>query len=133
MDFSESTKVVYNRIQKLEPEKVSKIIGYLLLQDHGEREMIRLAFGPDNLIHLLISKAKNHLSLPSSLANSTAVSPPGVNSVSSMPIKFTPFSPSDPHGQSLMSYPALFPENHHFQNQLNFLPLDDQIEHANGS
>ncbi|KAF2284807.1 hypothetical protein GH714_030699 [Hevea brasiliensis] len=27
MDFTESTKVVYNRIQKLEPENVSKIIG----------------------------------------------------------------------------------------------------------
>ena len=47
MDFTESTKVVYNRIQQLEPENVSKIIGYLLLQDHGDRDMIRLAFGPD--------------------------------------------------------------------------------------
>nr|GEV22420.1 zinc finger CCCH domain-containing protein 18 isoform X1 [Tanacetum cinerariifolium] len=117
MDFSESTKVVYNRIQKLEPENVSKIIGYLLLQDHGEREMIRLALGPDNLIHLLISKAKNHLSLPSSLANSTAVSPPGVNSVSSMPIThgnscryshgnpipelFSPFSPDSYEGENV--------------------------------
>ncbi|GAY53118.1 hypothetical protein CUMW_146960 [Citrus unshiu] len=35
MDFTESTKAVYNRIQKLEPENVSKIIGYLLLQDHA--------------------------------------------------------------------------------------------------
>lgn len=50
MDFSESTKVVYNRIQKLEPENVSKIIGYLLLQDHGERDMIRRAFTSDNAI-----------------------------------------------------------------------------------
>ncbi|PWA50912.1 zinc finger CCCH domain-containing protein 18 [Artemisia annua] len=133
MDFSESTKVVYDRIQKLEPEKVSKIIGYLLLQDHGEREMIRLAFGPDSLIHSLISKAKNHLSLPSSLANMAPVSPPGVNSVSSLPIKFTPFSPSAPHGQSLMVYPSSFPENYHFRNQPHFLSLDDQIEHSNES
>ncbi|KVI02061.1 Nucleotide-binding, alpha-beta plait, partial [Cynara cardunculus var. scolymus] len=150
MDFSESTKVVYDRIQKLEPEKVSKIIGYLLLQDHGEREMIRLAFGPDNLIHSLINKAKTHLNLPSNSATSSPVSPPRVNSVSDMPIKFTPFSPGglsrpsplaiqvpnrccDSHGQSLTVYPSSFPEDFRFQNQLHFLPLEDQMEPANGS
>nr|XP_043628357.1 zinc finger CCCH domain-containing protein 18 [Erigeron canadensis] len=128
MDFSESTKVVYDRIQKLEPEKVSKIIGYLLLQDHGEREMIRLAFGPDNLIHSLIKNAKTHLNLaPSSAA--LPILPPGLNSVSSLPIKFTPFSPGC---QSLTVYPASFPEDYHIQNQLRFMSLDDHIEPANG-
>ncbi|KAJ6343287.1 hypothetical protein OIU76_005093 [Salix suchowensis] len=63
MDFSESTKVVYNRIQEIEPEFVGKIIGYILLQNHGEREMIRLAFSPDNLIYATISKAKSDLGL----------------------------------------------------------------------
>ncbi|KAL8239362.1 hypothetical protein R6Q59_015929 [Mikania micrantha] len=132
MDFSESTKVVYDRIQKLEPDKVSKIIGYLLLQDHGEREMIRLAFGPDSLIQSLINKAKSHLNLPSNSIVSTPISPPGVKSVSSMPIKFTPFSPTDPHGQSLTVYPASFPDDY-LQNQHQFLSLDNQIEPVNGS
>ncbi|KAL8209663.1 hypothetical protein R6Q57_006395 [Mikania cordata] len=132
MDFSESTKVVYDRIQKLEPDKVSKIIGYLLLQDHGEREMIRLAFGPDSLIQSLINKAKSHLNLPSNSTVSTPISPPGVKSVSSMPIKFTPFSPTDPHGQSLTVYQASFPDDY-LQNQLQFLSLDNQIEPVNGS
>ncbi|KAG8640486.1 zinc finger CCCH domain-containing protein 18 isoform X2 [Manihot esculenta] len=95
MDFSESTKVVYNRIQQLEPENVSKIIGYLLLQDHGEREMIRLAFSPDNLIYSLITKAKSDLGLYKPPVP-TPISPPQVNSspASDIPLQFAPFSPA---------------------------------------
>lgn len=93
MDFSESTKVVYNRIQKIEPENVSKIIGYLLLQDHGERDMIRLAFSPDNLIQSLINKAKTELGL-CKLAVSAPISPSQVNQVpvSDPPLQFTPYT-----------------------------------------
>ncbi|XP_071736709.1 zinc finger CCCH domain-containing protein 18-like [Rutidosis leptorrhynchoides] len=112
MDFSESTKIVYDRIQKLEPEKVSKIIGYLMLQDHGEKEMIRLAFGPDNLIQSLINEAKFHFNSTVSIP----IPPSG-------PTKFTP----------LTVYPASFPDNYHFQNQLQFLSLDDHMDPANGS
>ncbi|KAL4581417.1 hypothetical protein LXL04_017631 [Taraxacum kok-saghyz] len=126
MDFSESTKIVYDRIQKLEPEKVSKIIGYLLLQDHGEEEMIRLAYGPDNLIHSLINKAKTHLNLPSNFTSPTPIS----NSITDLPLKFAPFSRNP---QSLTSYPPSFPEDYHFQNQLHFLQLDNQIDPSNGS
>lgn len=95
MDFSESTKVVYNRIQKIEPENVSKIIGYLLLQDHGERDMIRLAFSPDNLIQSLINKAKNELGL-CKMAVSSPISPSPVNQVpvSDLPLQFTPYTPN---------------------------------------
>lgn len=139
MDFSESTKVVYDRIQKIEPANVSKIIGYLLLQDHGEREMIRLAFGPDNLIHSLINNAKNHLKLTSN----TTTGP-------DIPIHFTPFSPSprhspltiqvpnrccDPHGQPVdyapMVHPSSFPEEYHLHNQLRFLSMEDHNESIN--
>nr|DAD23607.1 TPA_asm: hypothetical protein HUJ06_025070 [Nelumbo nucifera] len=96
MDFSESTRVVFNRIQKLEPDNVSKIIGYLLLQDHGDREMIRLAFGPDNLIQALINKAKAELGLSSKPVSSAPVSPSSMNAapVTDLPLQFTPFSPA---------------------------------------
>eukprot|EP00262_Sarcandra_glabra_P021144 TRINITY_DN8759_c0_g1_i1.p1 TRINITY_DN8759_c0_g1~~TRINITY_DN8759_c0_g1_i1.p1 ORF type:complete len:584 (-),score=57.06 TRINITY_DN8759_c0_g1_i1:413-2164(-) len=96
MDFSESTRVVFDRIQKLEPENVSKIIGYLLLQDHGEREMIRLAFGPDNLIHSLINKAKLELGLSAKPIISNPISPVSVNPspISDLPLPFTSFSPA---------------------------------------
>ncbi|AEE80483.1 RNA-binding (RRM/RBD/RNP motifs) family protein [Arabidopsis thaliana] len=61
MDVYEATRIVLSRIQNLDPANASKIIGLLLLQDHGEKEMIRLAFGPQNLLHSVIAKAKKDL------------------------------------------------------------------------
>lgn len=161
MDFSESTNVVYNRIQKIEPENVSKIIGFLLLQDHGEREMIRLAFSPDNLIHSLINKAKTELGLskPPVLA---PISPSRVNQVpcSELHLPFTSYlpilSPSvssprtlrgaktywDPQVAAVQQpvhnagfVPPIFldsvAQDYHLQNHMQFLTLDDQLESAN--
>lgn len=149
MDFSESTKVVYNRIQKIEPDNVSKIIGYLLLHDHGERDMIRLAFGPDNLIQSLVNKAKTDLGLSSKAAASSPVSPSQVPG-SDLPLQFTPFSPvstrptpltirvptpyGDPHAQTVEFVPpgySSFPDEYRLQHQLQFLSLDDQLEPIN--
>ncbi|KAF8391659.1 hypothetical protein HHK36_023966 [Tetracentron sinense] len=76
MDFSDSTRAIFKRIKKLEPENASKIIGYILLHDDGERNMIRLAFGPDNLIYALINKAKSDLGLSSKPVVSTPISSP---------------------------------------------------------
>lgn len=77
MDSYEATKVVFSRIQALDPENASKITGYVLIQEHGEKEMIRLAFGPESLLHALIHKAKTHLGISSntSSAPSTPSSP----------------------------------------------------------
>uniref|UniRef100_A0A5B7C8Q2 Zinc finger CCCH domain-containing protein 18 n=1 Tax=Davidia involucrata TaxID=16924 RepID=A0A5B7C8Q2_DAVIN len=153
MDFSESTKVVYNRIQKLEPENVSKIIGYLLLQDHGEREMIRLAFSPDNLIHSLINKAKTDLGLSSKPAVSAPISLPQANPapVSDLPLQFTPFSPAtlraaNPYWDSQIpvdqqpvhnlefvppAYSDSLADDYRLHNQLQFLSLEDQLDSVN--
>ncbi|KAA8523576.1 hypothetical protein F0562_009999 [Nyssa sinensis] len=61
MDPLDASRVLYSRIQKLEPENITKkIVGYLLLQKNDE-EIIRLAFGPDQLIQNLIYKAKIEL------------------------------------------------------------------------
>ncbi|CAN4103629.1 unnamed protein product [Withania somnifera] len=158
MDFSESTKIVYNRIQKLEPENVSKIIGYLLLQDHGEQDLIRLAFGPHNSIHSLINKAKNDLGLSSKPAISGPLSPPLVNRVLAidLPLKFAPFSPASPYHFPTLRFgnpywepqrPAenipihtldLLPvgcsdpmtDERQLPNQLKFLSLDDHSNHV---
>ncbi|KAK6919226.1 OST-HTH/LOTUS domain [Dillenia turbinata] len=164
MDFSDSTKVVYNRIQKLEPENASKIIGYLLLQDHGDREMIRLAFSPDNLIQSLINKAKAELGLSSKQSVPTPISPPQANSVpvSDLPLQFTPFSPAssrpysspatlrasnsywdhpltaDPQSAHnldyvLQGFPESVADDFRFQNQVQYLNLDDQMDSVNSS
>ncbi|CAL5060995.1 unnamed protein product [Urochloa decumbens] len=63
MDAYEATKVVFSRIQALDPEHAAKIMGLLLIQDHGDKEMIRLAFGPEALLHAVMAKARNDLGL----------------------------------------------------------------------
>nr|KYP59561.1 Zinc finger CCCH domain-containing protein 46 [Cajanus cajan] len=78
MDGYEATRIVFSRIQSLDPENASKIMGLLLIQDHGEKEMIRLAFGPEALVHSVIFKARKELGL----------------SLNSPSAPFTPSSPS---------------------------------------
>ncbi|KAJ4975883.1 hypothetical protein NE237_000989 [Protea cynaroides] len=158
MDFSESTRVVFNRIQKLEPENVSKIIGYLLLQDHGDREMIRLAFGPDNLIHSLINRAKAELGLSSKQTVSGPISPGSMNQTpnSDLSLQFTPFSSAssrpfsspatfrvaapywDPHvttdqQQGVHNIDFIPPSisDEYLHNQAQFLSLEEQLEPVN--
>lgn len=63
MDAYEATKVVFARIQGLDPDHAAKIMGLLLIQDHGEKEMIRLAFGPEALLHAVMAKARKDLGL----------------------------------------------------------------------
>ncbi|XP_031091489.1 zinc finger CCCH domain-containing protein 53-like isoform X2 [Ipomoea triloba] len=82
MDAYEATKVVFQRIQSLDPENASKIMGLLLIQDHGEKEMIRLAFGPESLLQSVIVKTKIELGLsPNSPSTPSSPSPFG-NSIS---------------------------------------------------
>ncbi|KAI4339081.1 hypothetical protein MLD38_024062 [Melastoma candidum] len=79
MDSYEATRVVFSRIQSLDPENASKIMGILLIQDHGEKEMIRLAFGPETLLHSLVVQARKELGLPpSSSPSSPSPSPPSL-------------------------------------------------------
>ncbi|KAI3723784.1 hypothetical protein L2E82_35542 [Cichorium intybus] len=74
MDTIEATKMVMSRIQNMDPENASKIMGYILIQDQGENEMIRLAFGPENLLASVIKQAKAFLDI-SSNGSSTPSSP----------------------------------------------------------
>ncbi|KAF9686425.1 hypothetical protein SADUNF_Sadunf03G0157200 [Salix dunnii] len=76
MDGYEATRIVFSRIQNLDPENASKIMGLLLIQDHGEKEMIRLAFGPETLVHSVILKARKELGLGSPTNPSTSPSSP---------------------------------------------------------
>ncbi|KAL5543641.1 hypothetical protein UlMin_007425 [Ulmus minor] len=77
MDSYEATRIVFSRIQNIDPENASKIMGLLLIQDHGEKEMIRLAFGPEALLHSVILKARKDMGLASNppSAHSTPPSP----------------------------------------------------------
>ncbi|KAL8480041.1 hypothetical protein ACS0TY_026828 [Phlomoides rotata] len=66
MDVSEATKIVMSRIRNLDLENASRVMGYILLQDRGEKEIIMLARGPDALLLSYINQAKAYLALNSS-------------------------------------------------------------------
>ncbi|CAL5423697.1 unnamed protein product [Camellia sinensis] len=84
MDSYEATKIVFSRIQSLDPENASKIMGYIFIQEPGEKEMIRLACGPETLLLSLISQAKTRLGLSSNTSStpSTPSSPSPFNPMS---------------------------------------------------
>lgn len=94
MDNNEATSTVLSRIQRLDPENGSKIMGYILLQDPGEKEMIRLAFGPENHLISLINQAKSELGL-SSNTSSASLSPSPFIPVTN-PNRPNPFPQSSP-------------------------------------
>ncbi|KAM1037730.1 hypothetical protein ACFX15_031883 [Malus domestica] len=52
MDSYEATRTEFSRIQNLDPKNASKkIMGLLLIQDHGEKGMISLSFGLEAFLH----------------------------------------------------------------------------------
>ncbi|KAJ1441284.1 Zinc finger, CCCH-type [Sesbania bispinosa] len=61
MDISDYTRIVFDKLQRFEPEHATKIIGYLLLQDHGEQEMVKLASCSDHLICEVALRARTEL------------------------------------------------------------------------
>ncbi|KAK7305215.1 hypothetical protein VNO77_43116 [Canavalia gladiata] len=61
MDISDYTRIVFEKLQRFEPEHATKIIGYLLLQDHGEQDMVKLASLPDHLIRDMAMKVRTEL------------------------------------------------------------------------
>ncbi|KAE8691677.1 hypothetical protein F3Y22_tig00110885pilonHSYRG00062 [Hibiscus syriacus] len=121
MDSYEATRIVFSRIQSLDPENASKIMGYLLLQDHGEKEVIRLAFGPEAHIHSLILKAKTHLGLSASNppTPSTPLSPSPFSSSSNSKLSYA----SIVNGSSAVSNGNVneFIDDYQFHDHLSFL------------
>lgn len=94
MDSSEATKVVIEKISRMEPEHIAKkIIGYMYFQGLSDQEMIRLALGPDSLIYNLIQKAKT----ARLLASSQVISPPISPTINPDPsFQFPPFQSVSP-------------------------------------
>ncbi|XP_076939015.1 zinc finger CCCH domain-containing protein 46-like isoform X3 [Bidens hawaiensis] len=101
MDTVEATKMVMSRIQKLDPDNASKIMGYILIQDQGDNEMIRLAFGPENLLVSVIKQAKAFLDISSNTSSATSFAP------RNPPHIIIPPSPSSP-----WSLPGSFSDHH---------------------
>ncbi|XVF69587.1 hypothetical protein PTKIN_Ptkin11bG0093200 [Pterospermum kingtungense] len=65
MDLYDTTNVLFGKIKSLDPENASKIMGYILIQDLPDRDLLRLAFGPESFLQSLVLKAKTSLGLSS--------------------------------------------------------------------
>lgn len=76
MDPGDPTSILFTKIRTLEPDFASKIIGYVLLQDLGKRDLMRLALGPDTLLQSVCLKAKSALGLSSNGSSSSSASSP---------------------------------------------------------
>ncbi|XP_075500724.1 zinc finger CCCH domain-containing protein 46-like [Primulina tabacum] len=109
MDTSEATKVLMSRIQSLDPENATKIIGAILIQGEGERDIIRLAQSSDTILLCCVDQVKICLGIsPSSHSSyaSNAVRPKNPFWLSSPRISI----PSDGFHLSNPSSPAgVFP------------------------
>ncbi|XP_076899202.1 zinc finger CCCH domain-containing protein 53-like [Bidens hawaiensis] len=144
MDSYEATRIVFTKLQNLDPEYASKIMGLLLIQDHGEKEMIRLAFGPDSLLQSVIIKARKELGVSSPLSPSSPLSlnsrfiKPGITNLPS-PLSTTSFRTNSntsgfqpPESRLNSSAPPFYGgagepdliDELHLQNQLSFLDDD---------
>ncbi|XP_051125105.1 zinc finger CCCH domain-containing protein 18-like [Andrographis paniculata] len=76
MDASEAAKVVLDKLSRLEPEHVAKkIVGFMCFLGYTDQDMIRIALGPDSLIHDLIQKAKTATFLTPAPSISPPISP----------------------------------------------------------
>ncbi|GAB2239710.1 hypothetical protein Droror1_Dr00025623 [Drosera rotundifolia] len=91
MDSYETTRALFSRIQAMDPENASKIMGYILIQDQGENEILRLAFGPDSHLVSLISTAKSHLGI--SLNTSSAQLQQPASAATSVASSYATLSP----------------------------------------
>eukprot|EP00250_Pteridium_aquilinum_P021706 c25201_g3_i2 orf=119-2359(+) len=63
MEAYEATRMVYSRLQAIDPDHASKVMGYLLLQDEGDQELFRLAFSHDAVLQAMVLKVKKDLGL----------------------------------------------------------------------
>ncbi|KAK4275351.1 hypothetical protein QN277_018447 [Acacia crassicarpa] len=89
MDISDHTRMVFDRIQKFEPECARKIIGYLLLKENGEQGISALASCPDRLVRDVALVAKMELQKLSANSSLPPVLPPSNSSrqgLSQLPI-----------------------------------------------
>ncbi|KAK8705936.1 hypothetical protein V6N13_049520 [Hibiscus sabdariffa] len=94
MEFSDYRQMLFNRINKIDPENGSKIIGYLLLQNYSDQEIVQLATCPDIVMQEVIYKSKLELQHLPFKSVSPPISP-SMNPVPTLelPSQFTSFSP----------------------------------------
>ncbi|KAL2941997.1 Zinc finger CCCH domain-containing protein 53 [Bienertia sinuspersici] len=122
MESYEAIRAVFSRVQSIDPENASKIIGYILLH-HGEKDMIRFAYGPETLIISIVNRAKTEIGISSNTSSAQVISPSSIPIAISRPnplsiplsssrIPNNGFNPSSPSSPSVWSHHhSLSPNN----------------------
>ncbi|XP_057988772.1 zinc finger CCCH domain-containing protein 55 isoform X2 [Hevea brasiliensis] len=96
MDTYEATNVLLSKIKNIDPANASKIMGYILIQDFTDNDLLSLALGSETLLQNVIIKAKTHLGLFTNALSTY--------SERSSPSLFNPVSkPKNNHDTSLQS------------------------------
>ncbi|XP_074310574.1 zinc finger CCCH domain-containing protein 53-like isoform X2 [Silene latifolia] len=118
MESYEASRTVFTKVQTLDPENASKIMGYILLH-HGEKDMIHLAYGPENLILSLVSRAKTELGLSSNTSSASLISPIS-----------NPIAISRPNPLKIpLSIPRLSPSSPSIWSPNHFSPSPNHLTH----
>lgn len=65
--IEEARRILFTRVQSFDSENAFKIMGYLLLQDWGEQDLLRIALGPEAVLYSVVAKAKKELGLGNNL------------------------------------------------------------------
>ncbi|KAG8483621.1 hypothetical protein CXB51_023463 [Gossypium anomalum] len=71
-------------------------MGYILIQDLADRDLLRLAYGPDSLLHSLVLKAKAYLGLSSNTFSTPSLNPISRPNSSNSNNSQNPLPPSSP-------------------------------------
>lgn len=108
--------MVYSRLQAIDPDHASKVMGYLLLQDEGDQELFRLAFSHDAVLQAIVLKVKKELGLTSSRSPNLMQASAGQH-FSSPSFHLTP--------PSLAPISSVTIGGEHFNNNSSFLSEQD--------
>ncbi|KAB5520436.1 hypothetical protein DKX38_024755 [Salix brachista] len=95
MDTYEITSILLTKLKSLDPENACRIMGFILIQDPTEKDLLRLAFGPETLLQNVVFKAKIHLRLSTNTL-STPSSPSPLNPIARPCNKTSPLPQSSP-------------------------------------
>ncbi|KAJ6905169.1 hypothetical protein NC652_023041 [Populus alba x Populus x berolinensis] len=98
MDTHEITNILLAKLKSLDPENAARIMGFILIQVPSEKDLLRLAFGPETLLQNVVFKAKIHLGLSTNTFStpSTPSSPLPLNPIARPCNNTNPFSQSSP-------------------------------------
>ncbi|KAI5084579.1 hypothetical protein GOP47_0000748 [Adiantum capillus-veneris] len=113
----EARRVLFTRVQSFDSENAFKIMGYLLLQDWGEQDLLRIALGPEPVLYSIIAKAKKELGLVVSLPALSVGQPYPQDVIDDFPLSHTrthvnspspisPFECKSPSSDSLFLAPS---------------------------